>query len=337
MAEYKVVGFAKLKPGSVDPEIGEFKKAGVDVEITELRITDRNEFIEKARDADAILGGHMFNRSVIEALPKCQVVATYSVGYDGIDIEAATDNHLIICNNPASEWCVEEVSNQAIALILACAKKLVIQDTLVKQGKWVEAKQALPPMGGINDEVLGLVGCGAIARMVARKAQCFGLKVIGFDPYLDKSVADEYNIELADLSAVMKNSDYISVHTPLTDETRHLVSEKEFSLMKPTAYYINTARGPVTDEKYLIKALQEKRIAGAGLDVFEKEPIDPDNPLLKMDNVIAIPHSASYSDTALDTQPLNPAREVARVLKGYWPRNVINRGVVPKKPLKKEE
>jgi D-3-phosphoglycerate dehydrogenase len=136
---------------------------------------------------------------------------------------------------------------------------------------------------------------------------------------------------------VMKNSDYISVHTPLTDETHHLVSEKEFNLMKPTAYYINTSRGPVTDEKALIKALQEKKLAGAGLDVFEQEPTPPDNPLLKMDNVIAIPHSASYSDAALDTQPLNPAREVARLLKGYWPRNVINRGVTPKKPLKKEE
>lgn len=337
MAEYKVYGFAKLKPGSVEPEIGEFKKAGVDVEITELRFSGEDDLIERVKDADAIIGGHMFNRRVIESLPKCQMVITYSVGYDGIDIEAATDNGLIICNNPASEWCVEEVSNQAVALLLACAKKLVIQDTLVKQGKWREAKQVLPPMGGIHDETLGLVGCGAIARMVARKAQCFGLKCIGYDPYLDKSVADEYDIELADLTDVMKNSDYVSVHTPLTDETYHLVSEKEFNLMKPTAYYINTARGPVTDEKALIKALQEKKIAGAGLDVFEQEPTPADNPLLKLDNVIAIPHSASYSDAALDAQPLNPAREVARLLKGYWPRNVINRGVTPKKPLKKEE
>jgi D-3-phosphoglycerate dehydrogenase len=337
MAKYKVYGFAKLKPGSVEPEIGEFKKAGVDVEITELKFSGEDDLVETLKDADAVMGGHMFNRRVIEALPKCQMVITYSVGYDGIDIEAATDNGLIVCNNPAAEWCVEEVSNQAIALLLACAKKLVIQDTLVKQGKWREAKQALPPMGGIHDETLGLVGCGAIARMVARKAQVFGLKCIGFDPYLDKSVANEYDIKLVDLPDVMKNSDYISVHTPLTDETHHLVSEKEFNLMKPTAYYISTARGPVTDEKALIKALQEKKIAGVGLDVFEQEPTPPDNPLLKMDNVIAIPHSASYSDAALDAQPLNPAREVARLLKGYWPRNVINRGVTPKKPLKKEE
>lgn len=334
--KFKVVGFAKLKPGSMEPEIGELKKAGVDAEVIEMRVTGEDDFIKKAKDADAILGGHMFNRKVIESLPKCQVVCTYSVGFDGIDLEAATDNHLIICNNPASEWCVEEVSNQAVALIIACAKKLVVQDTLVKQGKWAEAKRALPPMGGINGETLGMVGCGAIARLAAKKAQVFGLKLIGYDPYLDKKVAEAADITLMDLPEVMKKSDYISVHTPLSDDTYHLLGEEQFRLMKPTAYVINTARGPVIDEKALIKALQEKWIAGAGLDVFEKEPVDPDNPLLKMPNVIVIPHSASYSDTALDTQPLNPTREVARVLKGYWPRNVVNRGVTPKKPLKKE-
>ena len=337
MAEkFKVYGFAKLKPGSMDPEIAEFRKAGVDADLIEARVTGEDDLIEKLQDADAVLGGHMFNRRVIESLPKCQMVITYSVGFDGIDVQAATDNGLIVCNNPASEWCVEEVSNQAIALLLACAKKLVVQDTLVKQGKWREAKQILPPMGGVHGETLGLVGCGAIARMVAEKAQAFKLKVIGYDPYLDKSVAEASGITLMDLPEVLKQADYVSVHTPLSDETHHLMSEEQFKLMKPTAYIINTARGPVIDEAALVKALEEKQIAGAGLDVFEQEPTPEDNPLLKMPNVITIPHSASYSDAALDMQPINPAQEVIRVLKGYWPKNVINRDVTPKKPLKKE-
>jgi D-3-phosphoglycerate dehydrogenase len=125
------------------------------------------------------------------------------------------------------------------------------------------------------------------------------------------------------------------VHTPLEKQTHHLLGEKEFRLMKPTAYFINTARGGVVDEPALIKALQEKWIAGAGLDVFEKEPIDPNNPLLKMDNVIALPHSASYSDAALDVQPVNPAEEVARILGGHWPKNPVNAQVKPKVALSK--
>ncbi len=335
MAKYKVYGFAKMKPGSMEAEKSEFKKANLDVEVVELKLEPGADFVNKVTDADAIMGGHMFTRQVIEALPNLQMVVTYSVGYDGIDVQAATDNGVIICNNPAAEWCVEEVSNQAVALILACAKKLVQQDTLVKQGKWGEAKKLLSPMGGIHDEVLGLVGCGAIARLAAEKMKAFKMKVIGYDPYLDKAVAEKCGITLMSLPEVMKQADYISVHTPLTEETRHLLSDKEFGLMKPTAYVVNTARGPVIDEAALVRALQGKKIAGAGLDVFEQEPTPADNPLLKMPNVITIPHSASFSDPAIETQQYNPAREVARVLNGYWPKNPVNPNVKPKKALKK--
>lgn len=339
MAKYKVYGFAKMKPGSMEAELSEFKKANLDVEAIELafgEIKGEDELFEKIKDADGILGGHMLTRNLLGKLSNLQVICTYSVGYDGVDIEAATDKGIIVCNNPATEWCVEEVSNQAVALMLACAKKLTIQNDLVKAGKWREAKQVLSPMGGIHDETLGLVGCGAIARAVAGKAKAFKMNIIGYDPYLDEATAAASGIKLVDLPEVMKNSDYISVHTPLTDETRHLVSKKEFNMMKPTAYYISTARGSVTDEQALIRALQEKKLAGAGLDVFEQEPTPADNPLLKMDNVIAIPHSASFSDAAIDAQQYNPAREVARVLNGYWPKNPVNRNVVPKQPLKKE-
>jgi len=336
MAKFKVYSFEKMKPGSMAAEQSVFKEAGLDVDIVELKFSGEEDFLSKVKDADAIIGGHVFNRRVIESLPRLQLIQTYSVGYDGIDVQAATDNGVIVCNNPASEWCVEEVSNQAAVLILACAKKVVLQDHLVRQGKWIDAKRAMSPMGGIHDETLGLVGCGAIARLTARKMQAFKMKIIGYDPYLDASVAEKAGITLMDLPEVMKQSDYVSVHTPLTDATFHLLGEKEFKFMKKTAYIINTARGPVIYEQALIKALQEKWIAGAGLDVFEKEPVDPDNPLLKMENVIVIPHSASFSDPAIDTQQYNPAREVALVLGGFWPKFPVNPGVKPKQALRKK-
>jgi D-3-phosphoglycerate dehydrogenase len=167
--------------------------------------------------------------------------------------------------------------------------------------------------------------------MTARKAQSFGLKIIGYDPYVDKILAKESGITLtSQLSELLEESDFVTIHCLLSEETRHLIGEKEFKQMKPTAYFINTARGAIVDEAALIKALQEKRLAGAGLDVFEKEPVSPDNPLLKMNIVVVMPHSASYSDAAVEQQAINPAQEVARVLGGQWPKNVVNETVKPK-------
>ena len=216
--KFKVVGLGKMGPGSIDPERRELAKAGTEVEIVEARCRSEEEMLAVAGDADAILGGSPFlTRKVMESMPKCRIIATYSVGYDYIDVDAATDNGIIVVNNPASEWCVEEVSNHTVALLLACAKKLVIMDNLTRQGKWAEAKQAQAPMASIHGQTLGLVGCGEIGRMTARKTQCFGLKTIGYDPYLDKSVAEASGITLVSLPELLKESDFISVHTPLND------------------------------------------------------------------------------------------------------------------------
>jgi D-3-phosphoglycerate dehydrogenase len=334
-AKYKVVGLGKMGVVGMDAEKKEFDEIGVEVEVIEVRPKSEDELIAVARDADVILGGSpFFTPRVMKSLPKCQVLATYSVGYDFVDVEAATKNRIIVVNNPASEWCVEEVSNHAVALLLACAKKLTILHDLTRKGRWKEAKQAQGSMASIHGQTVGIIGCGEIGRMTARKLQCFGLKTIGYDPYLDKKVAGESGITLMSMPEVLKQSDFISVHTYLSNETTHLLGEKEFRQMKPSVYFINTSRGKVVDEPALIKALQEKRIAGAGLDVFEQEPVDPANPLLKMDNVTVMPHSASYSDAALIQQAVNPAQEVARVLSGKWPNHPVNRNVNPKKPLK---
>ncbi len=310
--------------------------AKLNVELVDADCTTEDEIIERAKDADAILVQvAQITRRVMEALTKCKVLVRYGVGYDTVDVAAATDNGILVVNIP--DFCFEEVSNHAIALLLICAKKLVFLNDGVKQGRWIECKQAQAPMGSIYGQTLGLVGCGNIGQMTARKAQCFDLRVLGYDPYVDKSLVKQAGITLVStLAELLKESDYVSAHTFLNKETRHLMGEKEFRQMKPTAYFINTSRGSVVDEAALIKVLQEKWIAGAGLDVFEKEPVDPANPLLKMDNVVVIPHSASYSDAAFKRLRISVGQEAVRVLSGRWPKNLVNKTVKPKVNLVKE-
>jgi D-3-phosphoglycerate dehydrogenase / 2-oxoglutarate reductase len=337
MEKFKVVSLGKISGTSLTTEEKELARLNASVEVVSARCQTEDELIAAARDADAILGGgRLFTRRVIEALTKCRAIVTYSVGFDGIDIDAATDNGIVVVNNPASAWCVEEVSNHAMTLLLACAKRLTLLNSMVKGGRWTETRPVMQPMGCIYGQTLGIIGCGNIGRMVADKAQVFGLRILGYDPYVDKHLSADYGITLVSLPRLLKESDFITLHTPLEKQTFHLIGEPEFKQMRPTAYLINTSRGPVVDEAALIRALQQKQIAGAGLDVFEKEPVDPANPLLKMENVIVFPHSGSFSDEALEVQPVNPAQEVARILGGFWPRNVVNPQVDPKVDLQIE-
>ena len=294
-----------------------------------------DEIISAAREADVIITvSARITRGVIENLPRLTAIIRYGVGYDTLNVEAATDNHVLVVNIP--DFCFEEVANHALALLLVCTKKIIQFNNLVKQGRWVDARAAVAPMGSIYGETLGLVGCGNIGRTVARKAQCFNLRILGYDPYVDRTLAREAGINLVDLPLLLRESDYVSLHPLLNQETRHMVGEKEFNQMKKSSFLINTARGPVVDEKDLIRALQDKRIAGAGLDVFEKEPVEPDNPLLKMDNVVVLPHSAFYSDVSSVRLRISVGQEAARIASGKWPKNVVNKSVLPKIELTKE-
>ncbi|MFQ5996146.1 MAG: C-terminal binding protein [Dehalococcoidales bacterium] len=331
MERLKVVRVDRMDDRS--PMVEEAKElAKLNVELVDADCATEDEIIERAKDADAILVvSAKITRRVMEALTKCKVIVRYGIGYDTVDVAAATDNGILVVNIP--DFCFEEVSNHAIALLLVCAKKLVFLNNGVKQGGWIECKRAQAPMGSIYGQTLGLIGCGNIGRMTARKARCFDLRILGYDPYVNKSLAKEHGITLVSLPELLKESDYISVHALLNEETWHLIGEKEFRQMKPSAYFINTSRGSVVDEAALIKALQERWIAGAGLDVFEKEPIDPDNPLLKMDNVVVLPHSASYSDVAFKRLRTSVGQEAARVLSGRWPKNWVNKTIKPKVDL----
>ena len=301
----------------------------VNADIIEAGWSTEDDIIKVAKNADAILtDAAKMTRRVIDTLVKCKVIVSYGIGYDHIDVDAATDNGIPVVNIP--DFCLEEVSNHAIALLLTCAKKLIFMNDGTKSGHWAECKQAQAPMGSITGQTLGIIGCGKIGRLVAKKAQCFDLKVLGYDPYLSKSTAMECGITLVSLSELLSEADYISIHTLCNQETRHLIGEKELRRMKSSAFLINASRGSIINEVALIKALEENRIAGAGLDVFEQEPVDLNNPLLKMNNVVITPHSAYYSDNALKRLRTSVGKEAARVLSGKWPLNVVNKTVKPK-------
>jgi D-3-phosphoglycerate dehydrogenase len=234
-------------------------------------------------------------------------------------------------------FCTDEVSNHTIMLLLACAKDLASLNELVKSGKWAPRHSGALHLSltAIDGQTLGLVGCGNIARATARKAKVFGLETIAYDPYVEPWIARDYGIKLvAGLDELARRSDFVSMHVPLNNETRRLVGEGFFKAMKPTAYFINTCRGPTVDERALIRALESGELAGAGLDVFEEEPTSPDNPLLKMDNVIATPHSAGSSVEAYRDAEIQMGQEAARIVRGMWPFALVNpevRGVIPQR------
>ncbi|MFQ5934677.1 MAG: C-terminal binding protein [Dehalococcoidia bacterium] len=300
-------------------------------EIIPVHCTSEDDVIEAGRDVDGILNIRApVRRKAIQALEKCRVIVRYGVGIDTLEPEAATEKGIVVANVP--DFCFEEVSNHAMTLLLACAKKLVRLDRWVREGNW--GRELLKPMGSIHGQVLGLVACGNIARATATKAKAFGLEILGYDPYVDSAILRDSGIQKVGLEELLQRADYVSLHTPLTSETRHLIGERELRLMKPSAFLINTSRGPVVDEAALIKALEEGQIAGAGLDVFQKEPMDPDNPLLKVDKVVITPHTASYSDSAFNLLHHRVAEEMVRVLTGHWPLNLVNPEVKKKVRLK---
>jgi D-3-phosphoglycerate dehydrogenase / 2-oxoglutarate reductase len=331
MAGLKVIRVDREAIGlNLDLEAAELKKYGA--EISAANAVTEDEIINAAKDADGIVtGAVLITSKVLKSLPKLKVVVRYGVGYDNIDVDAASEAGVVVAYIP--DYCYEEVSNHAIGMLLALSRKMVIQNNLLKSGKWKEAAAARPPMGPIFGETLGIIGTGNIGRLSSRKGAAFGLKVIGYDPYVERNLVYPYGVTFVDLPTLLKESDYISIHVPLNKETHHMIGEKELTMMKPTAYLINTARGRVVDEKALIKALQDKKIAGAGIDVFEQEPTPPENPLLHMDNVVVTPHSAFFSAVSVVRQIKRVGDEAGRVLAGMWPKNVANKGVKPKFPL----
>ena len=283
------------------------------------------ELTQALRDVDvAMVQGHGFDSAAFAHMGlhgRCKGLVSFGHGYDHLDLEAATTSGVVLANT--ASFGTEEVSNHTMMHFLVCSRKFVLHDKLVRSGAWT--RKNLGPMGHIAGQVFGIVGLGDIGRAVARKAKAFGLQVIAYDPYFASWDALEYGVEMIDaLDELCRRSDYLSVHVYLNPETRYLISRAQFAVMKPSAYLINCARGGVVDEAALIEALQQRRIAGAGLDVFEKEPVAPDNPLLRMDNVSVTNHYASYSEVAWERAQTQLGEEAVRIAQGMWPLSLIN-------------
>ena len=291
----------------------------------------REEILQNGRDCQGFTtGGGVFDGPLFDQLPECQVVARYGIGVDTIDVPAATARGVIVANVPDAWW--EEVADHAMALILALLRRLPTGDASVRGGGW--GWNPLRPIPKLRELTLGVVGLGNIGRALASRALPFGFRVIAYDPY----VADEDNsgssVERVTFPELLARSDVISVHAPLTDETRGLFDRDAFRQMKPEAYFVNTARGQIQDEGALYEALAAGEIAGAGIDVFEAEPPDAANPLFGLDSTIMTPHCAGYSEPALVEGREKTAWNVVAVLKGFYPPYVVNLEVVPKRPLK---
>jgi D-3-phosphoglycerate dehydrogenase len=281
-----------------------------------------DDMIGRTRDADAlVVSSARVTRAVMSALEGLKVVVRTGVGYDVIDVPAATELGVIVVNIP--DLWIREVANHALALLLAWNRGVVITDRQVHGGLW-SGKVPGSHTGAIHGETVGIVGLGNIGSAFARRVAALETKVIACDPHVDDKHFAALGVERVSLDALAERSDYVSVHTLLNAETRHLIGEAFFKRMKPTAILINTSRGPVVDEAALVKALRDKRLAGAALDVWEHEPVNSDNPLLQMENVIATPHAAYFSSAAVAQIPRRCGEEVARVLTGQRPLNVVN-------------
>jgi D-3-phosphoglycerate dehydrogenase len=295
------------------------------------------EIVAHAQDADAVIGVvsiQPFNRSLLTALPKCRVIAGIGIGYDKTDLDAATELGIAVTNVP--DYCLDEVSGLAIGYVLALGHRLLQMDRAVRERQIVFTvnKKALDeiacPMFRMQGQTIGIVGLGKIGTVTALKAHGLGMRVIAYDPYVLGPVMESRGVTPVDFETLLTESDFISIHTPLTSETNKMFGYEQFKKMKPTAYFVNTARGGCVDQPALIQALKEGLIAGAGIDVTVDEPIAPDNPLLSMTNVILTGHSAWYSVTAEADLYRRPMTQVVQALRGEFPMYTVNTDVKAK-------
>lgn len=312
----------------------------------EVEANTPSTIIPRISDCDAIfVVSTALPEGVIESLSRCRVISRLGTGTDKIDVDAATRKGILVTNVPT--FCVEEQADHTMALLLALARKLPQMSQAMSAGAWSKGRSQASTNQRLAGRVLGLIGFGNSARAVARRAQGFGLQVVATRRNMDapRDDADELGVEMMGLEEVLAQSDYVSLHLPLTDETYHLLDEARLRTMKPGVYLINTSRGAIVDETALVELLREGALTGAGIDTFEgidvfvQEERPPDHPLLSLDNVILTPHVGAISVQAMQDVTDGGIGNAAAVLSGYWPpaENLVNPGVVPRFPLSERE
>ena len=303
---------------NLDPARAVLSTIGADVQLAAQPTSE--EILKIAAGADALLVTYAkITAEMIRQMTRCRIISRFGIGVDNVDIAAATGAGIVVTKVP--DYCIDEVSDHTMALLLALVRKIPFSNAQVHAGRW--EMPAVVPIHRLRGTVLGLVGFGRIPQMVAPKAKSFGLRVVACDPYVAPEIFTRANVEGVDFDRLLKMSDYISIHSPLLPETKGLFNADVFRQLKPTAYLINTARGPIVDEAALARALDAGQLAGAALDVMPREP--PSNsPLLGRDNVIITPHTSFYSEESLVELQTKAAEEVVSVLSGQAPRNPVN-------------
>jgi len=279
------------------------------------------ELLDQLKGVDAALAGsEPYTRRVIEAHPQLRVIARAGVGYDAVDVPAATEKGVAVCTTPGTNH--DAVAEYTFTLILALAKNLINLHLATMKGGW--PRQCLIPLRG---QTLGILGLGRIGKAVALRGKVFGMKLLAYEPYPDKKFVAEQGITLAPLEQVLREADFLTLHVPLSAESKYMINKNTLAQMKPTAFLVNTARGALVHEHDLADALRAKTIAGAGIDVFEHEPPGK-SPLFELDNVIVAPHVAGIDFQARDEMAYSAARSIVRLLKGEWPEaEVVNQEV----------
>jgi D-3-phosphoglycerate dehydrogenase / 2-oxoglutarate reductase len=290
-----------------------FQESGLDIEFIKAQCKTEEEVIQQAKHVDAILNQYApVSRRVIELLENTKIISRYGVGVNTIDLDAAKEKGITVANVP--DYGMEEVSNHALALLLSWARKVTLLNNEVKKGNW--DFKACVPIHRFNEQTVGVLGFGRIPRRFIEKVKPLGFKTAAYDPFVSAEDMAAVGVQKMELDEIIRESDFLSVHVPLIDDTFHLINEERLNQMKRNAVIINTARGPIIDEKALADALEKGIIAGAALDVTEDEPVSINSPLLKMDNVIITPHSAWYSEEAMIELRQKAAKNIVTVLSG---------------------
>ena len=338
MSKFKVALIARDVSTRADPipqwALDTFQKEGINFVSEEC--TTRDEMAALAGDADVVwvFGDHqdVMTSENLDVLPQCGAIIRTGSGCDNVPVDEATKLGIIVANTPTA--VSGPVSDHTIGLLFAVIRYIPLLDRGVRAGEWKQAEMAARPGWHLDGKTLGLIGFGNISRLVVKKLSGFDLKVLVYDPYVDKDVIISAGAQPEAMDNVLSSSDFVSVHCPYTKETYHLIGERELRLMQPDTILINTSRGPVLDEPVLIRALTEKWIAAAGLDVFEQEPPDPANPLFKLENVVVTPHTAGYADTTTPDFWRLSVETAVDLSHGRWPLSYVNPGVKSRWDLK---
>ena len=298
-------------------------------EIVELNGKGEAELAQSVVDADAlIVQNRKISKDLIARMTKCKVIARYGIGVDPVDIQAANEKGILVCNAP--QYCIEEVTEHVLALSLALHRKIFVLQNSLRALVW-DPQRIARPVRRLCNLKLGLIGFGKIPRKLVQKAKGLFDQILVYDPYFSDALPAITNLARSSLEDLLQLSDFVSVHCPISRETHHLIGDAQLKLMKPSAYLINTARGPVVDTCALVEALRNKRIAGAGLDVFEREPVGKGDEatleLFKFDNVILTPHAGYYSEDSIEELKTTIGQTVLLVLKGGRPSNIVGASI----------